>query len=1009
MTTLRKQCTISGFLCLLLIGSTPISASTAVNNLQSEYRTNPLGIDVRTPRLSWQLISNERGVLQSAYQVRVALAERDLKINGRLLWDSGKIASDESTLRPYSGPPLGSRRRYYWQVRVWVTNGQVSPWSIPAYWEMGILHPSDWQADWIEPDIPDNISPSPAVLPRGVKMTPADDASVCRPAPMLRRVFTVTGPVTAARLYITAHGVYEAYINGERVGDYLLTPGWTSYHKRIQYQTYDVTDLLRRGQNAIGALLGDGWYRGFVGGHGWRNVYGERLALLAELHITYTGGRHEVVTTDSKWKATTGPVRWSDLYDGEAYDARLEKTGWFLPDYKDEQWDGVHPAHYDRDVLVASVSPPLREIQEIKPVRIFVTPAGETVADLGQNMVGWVRLKVRGARGTTVTLRHAEVLDAEGNIYTANLRAAAQTDHYTLRGQGIEVFEPHFTFHGFRYVAIRGYPGKLRPDSITGVVIHSAVSPAGELKTSNLLVNQLQHAILWGQKGNLIEVPVDCPQRNERLGWTGDTLFSARSSMYEYDAATFLTKWLRDLASDQLDDGNVPRVVPDVRVGEQSLEEYGRAAWGDAAVFVPWSMYLEYGDKILLGQQYDSMVKWVEYERGRAGEDYIWDRDEQYGDLVAIDETDKDLFATAFFAHSTDLVHRAAVVLGKERDAAPYGLLFAKIQEAFERKFVSPSGTIGNNSQTAMALALAFDLVPEESRSVVAQRLAEDVRNRGHLTTGFAGTKYVPLVLSAYGYSDEVYQLLLQEEYPSWLFMVKHGATTIWERWDGIKPDGSFQDALMNSFNQRVLGSIEEWMWSVMAGIDVDPSAPGYKHVLIQPHPGGGITSVKASHQTPYGLVRSKWEVRNGRFSLSLQVPANTHATVRLPNTELVDVTESGKALSRRKGILGWRQDSHALFVEIGSGYFRFESLFSTTKPAKGVTARMRPSDERLKAVRPEQARYAVPFLLRWRASRLDEPEKAVNVRTSIMVRSFGLGIANAMGRTRRELGEAHI
>ena len=902
------------------------SGTLTVVALRTEYRTNPLGVDVRQPRVSWQLQSDQRGVLQSAYQIRVAPSEYDLFSGTNLLWDSGKIDSEESIQLVYGGPALQSSQRYHWQVRVWDTKGHVSAWSKAAYWETGLLKFSDWQADWIEPELPDKVPATPAVLPRGVKMIPEDDPSLFHPAPMLRRTFTAQGTVQSARLYVTAHGIYEIHLNGQRVGDDLFTPGWTSYHKRLQYQTYDVTGFLRHGENAIGAVLGDGWYRGFVGGHGWREVYGSKLALLAQLQITYADGRQELVGSDSHWKAATGPITRSDLLDGETYDARRDKVGWALPGYDDHDWAGVQVVNDPKDVLVASVGPPVRRIEEIKPIKIFTTPAGDTVVDFGQNMVGWVRLKVQGPAGTIVTLRHFEVLDQSGNVYTANLRAAAQTDKYVLKGQGEEVFEPHFTFHGFRYVAVSGYPGKLTADSLTGVVIHSDVPPVGELATSNSLVNQLQHAILWGQKGNFLDVPMDCPQRNERLGWTGDTVASFRTTVYNYDVASFFTKWLKDLSADQLEDGDVPRVVPDVRRGEQSVEGYGRAGWADAAVFLPWDMYLEYGDTRILETQYESMAKWVEYVRQRAGDDYLWDGDPQYGDWIAIEETDKDLFATAFFAHSVDLMRRTAQVLGKQKDAVRYGELFAKIKIAFQKKFVTTQSNVGNKSQGALALALQFDLLPEELRQLIAQRLAEDVRRQGHLTTGFVATPFLCPLLTRYGYSDEAYGLLLRDDYPSWLYMIKHGATTIWERWDAVKPDGSFEKTSMNSFNHRALGSIGEWMFSWMAGIDLDQQAPGYKHILIHPQPGGDITQVRASHNTLYGRVTSAWESKNEVFDLRIKIPANTRATVRLPNALIKNVTESGKPLARGNGVIDWRQDSMSVVVNIGSGTFKFAS-----------------------------------------------------------------------------------
>jgi alpha-L-rhamnosidase len=895
----------------------PADAPLRVVALRTEYKENPLGIDARKPRLSWRIESGGRGVVQSAYELRVARSERGLQSKSERVWESGKVSSDESIQRAYGGPALESGRRYYWQVRVWDGSGKASSWSAPAWWEMGLLEPSDWKASWIEPGLPEDVTQS-------------------GPVPMLRREFALRGAVARARAYVTSHGLYEMQLNGQRVGDAVLTPGWTSYDKRLQYQTYEVTALLKAGANAVGVQLGNGWYRGDLAGWiGRRNVYGDRVALLLQLEITYQGGRKEIVGTDGQWKAATGPILMSEIYHGETYDARLEKRGWTMPGYDDRGWSAVQVVSHPKDGLVAPAGPPVRRIQELKPVRILKTPAGDTVADMGQNMVGWVRLKAQGPAGTTVTLRHAEVLDKQGNFYTDNLRSAKATARYTLKGGGPETFEPHFTFFGFRYVAVDAYPGELTLDALTGVVVHSDMASTGEFSTSKPLVNQLQHNIVWGQKGNFLDVPTDCPQRDERLGWTGDAQVFSRTAAFNMDVAGFFTKWLRDVAADQFENGAVPHVVPNVLTRPDDPAA-GSSGWADAAVIVPWNMYLSYGDRRLLEEQYDSMARWVEYERTRAGDDSIWTGDFHYGDWLAYAApsrearsypgatTGKDLIATAFFAHSTDLLQRIALVLGKREDAARYGEQLGRVKAAFRDEFVSGRGRVGENTQTAYVLALQFDLLPEELRPVAAKRLAEEIRERRHLTTGFLGTPYLCHVLSRYGYLDEAYLLLNREEYPSWLYPVKQGATTIWERWDSQKPDGSFQDSSMNSFNHYAYGAIGEWMYRVMAGIETDEAAPGYKHVLIQPQPGGGFTAVKASHETMYGRVASAWTLKDGRFELAIEVPTNTRATVRLPGATLAAVTEGGLALTAGNGITGQRQDSDAVVVELGSGRYSF-------------------------------------------------------------------------------------
>ena len=911
---------IGAGLGLLLLAAAPGSPAPAAGTtspiaLRTEYKENPLGIDARKPRFSWQLRSDARGVRQSAYEIRVAASDGALRAGKALLWSSGRVASDESTQRVYEGPPLRSGARYHWTVRVWDGSGQASAWSAPAWWEMGLLEPSDWKVSWIEPGLPEDVTKS-------------------GPLPMLRREFVLRGDVERARLYATSLGLYEIELDGRRVGDQLFTPGWTSYNKRLQYQTYDVTALVRRGANAVGATLANGWYRGDLPGNR-RNVYGDRLALLLQIEVVYKDGRRETFGTDASWKASTGPILMAEIYHGETYDARLEKPGWSRPGFADAGWTAVKVAEHRKDGLVAPASLPVRRIEEVRPVKVLKTPSGDTVVDLGQNMVGWARLKVNGQPGATVRLRFAEVLDKKGDFYVENLRAARQTVSYTLRGGGPETYEPHFSFFGGRYVAVDGYPGDLTTDSLTGIVIHSDLPKSGTLATSSGLVDQLQHNIQWGQKGNFLDVPTDCPQRDERLGWTGDAQVFARTAAFNLDVAAFFTKWLKDVAADQYENGAVPHVIPDVlsRPGNVAA---GAAGWADASVIIPWTIYLSYGDRRILEEQYASMSRWVEYERQRAGDDFIWDGDFQFGDWLAYTSpnrearsypgatTSKDLIATAFFAHSADLMQRIARVLGRDADAARFAELRSKVAAAFQAEYLSSRGRVGEATQTAYVLALQFDLLPEISRPAAAARLAQDIRERKHLTTGFLGTPYLCHVLSRYGYLDEAYLLLNREEYPSWLYPVKQGATTIWERWDGQKPDGTFQDASMNSFNHYAYGAIGDWMYRVMAGIEIDEQAPGYKHVLVQPRPGGGFRNVSARHETPYGTVASTWKIQDGRFELEVAVPPNSRATVRLPSARLADVTEGGRPLADGNGVGERHQDGDAAVVEVGSGRYVF-------------------------------------------------------------------------------------
>jgi alpha-L-rhamnosidase len=883
------------------------AAAVAVANLRCEYQADPIGIDEVQPRLSWQLRGEGRDLAQSAYQIEV-------KQRGRVVWDSGRVASRQSAHVPYGGPRPASSQRYEWRVRVWDGSGRPSAWSAPASWEMGLLTPADWTSPWVEP------------AEQGDGRTP-------QPAPMLRGSFVLRGAVLRARAYATSRGLYQLEINGRRVGEDRFTPGWTSYRKRLQYQTYDVTALLRPGENVVGAMLGDGWYRGYLAWNDRRNVYGDRLALRVQLRVEHTDGRVETHGTDGTWTSATGPILMSDIYMGEAYDARLERPGWSAPGYDAKDWTPVRVAAPDAATLVAPAGPPVRAVEEIRPVRLLTTPAGETVFDMGQNMVGHVRLRVRGPAGTEVKLRHAETLDKAGNFYTANLRAARQQVTYVLKGGGEEVYEPHFTFQGFRFVAVDGWPGEPTLDGLTGIVVHSAMTATGRFTTSNTLLNKLQHNIRWGQKGNFLDVPTDCPQRDERLGWTGDAQVFSRTAAFNFDVAGFFTKWLADLAADQQADGAVPFVIPDV-LSQGGKGSSASAAWADAATIIPWNLYLAYGDRRLLERQYPSMKAWVEYMRRQAGGGNVWRSGFHFGDWLAFATTasdypgattGKDLIATAFYARSVDLLQRAADLLGKPDEAAEYAALLPQIKAAFVREFVTPAGRVGENTQTAYALALEFDLLPADLRDEAARRLASEVTARGHLTTGFVGTPYLCHVLSRSGRTDVAYALLNRDTYPSWLYPVKQGATTIWERWDGVRPDGSFQDTGMNSFNHYAYGAIGEWMYRVVAGLDTDPQEPGYAHVLAQPQPGGGLTSAEATLETLYGEAGSGWVVKEGRLIVTAIVPPNARGTVRLPWASLAVVREGGRAATSAPGVRSARQEGDEAVVEVGSGAYRFE------------------------------------------------------------------------------------
>jgi alpha-L-rhamnosidase len=897
----------------LALSANAYTQEFSVKDLTIEHKKNPIGIDAKQPRFSWKIYGSTRNLIQSAYSIRVSADEKFSP--GKLVWQSGKIESGESVLITYDGPALKSSLRYFWQVKVWDNNKNESKWSEAAFWEMGLISLSDWKAKWIELQ---------------------GDTNRYSPAVHFRKEFILAKTIASARVYVTSHGYYELNLNGKKVGDQVLTPGWTSYSKRLQYQVYDVTGQVVNGKNAIAAALGDGWYRGTLGwGNNWA-IYGKRLGLLMQLKITFTDGTETTIITDESWKGNQdGAIRMNDIYNGETYDARKKLTGWNLPDYDDKNWIKVTVGNYKNDNLIASQGSPVRKIQEIKPLKVFLTPKGSVVVDMGQNMVGWVKLKVKGEKGTVVTLRHAEVLDKFGEFYTTNLRGAKVELNYTLAGTGDEIYEPRFTFMGFRYVEVRGFPGNLTTDNISGVVVHSDMTPTGSFESSNQLLNQLQHNIVWGMKGNFVDVPTDCPQRDERLGWTGDAQAFCRTAAFNMDVSSFFTKWLKDVSADQKPGGEVPDVIPDVLNKQGALNAQPSAGWGDVSVIAPWTMYLVYGDKQILENQYAGMKAWVEYIRKRAGNSYIWKGGSKYGDWLFYHPsvnshpepdgyTEPDFIATAYYAYSAKLLSLAAAELGKGDDAKLYSDLYDKVKNIIVNEYVTPAGRIGTNSQTSYVLALAFDLLPENLRLKSAQFLVNDIKSRrNHLSTGFLGTIYLCHVLSRYGFTDVAYDLLLQETYPSWLYPVKMGATTIWERWDGQKTDSTFQDPGMNSFNHYAYGAIGDWMYRVSAGIET--IGPGYRHILIQPNLTKRLNFAKASFESSYGTIASGWERKDGKIIITVTIPVNTTATVSLPADITSRVTEGGKALAGNNSFTNIRTSDKRIVFEAGSGVYIFE------------------------------------------------------------------------------------
>ncbi|WP_411699868.1 family 78 glycoside hydrolase catalytic domain [Conyzicola sp.] len=856
------------------------------------HATEALGIDVRAPRISWQTTA-EPGFEQAAYELEF---ER-----GTTVQSTGRIDSADQVLVPWTVAPLASRERVGVRVRVFGADGSVSPFSETGFVEAGLLEPGDWIASAVGPAW-------------------AEDPDTDRRPPLVRTGFSVDGPVRQARLYVTAHGVHETEINGRRVGGDILSPGWTVYGERLRYYTHDVTALVTEGANAIGAWLGDGWYRGRIGFNGgYRNLYGSDISLIAQLEIEYADGRRQTVATDDSWSASFAPILLAGLYDGETYDTRLEQPGWSTADFDASRWTPVAIAPRDPATLVAPEGPPVRCTEELAPVEVTRSPSGTVILDFGQNLVGRLSIVVDGPAGTKVTLRHAEVTQ-DGELYTRPLRLAASTDTIILDGLGERRWEPRFTIHGFRYAELDGWPGELLPGAVTAKVYHTDLERTGWFETSDPLVNRLHENVRWSMRGNFVDIPTDCPQRDERLGWTGDLQVFAPTASFLYDVSGMLGSWLKDVAVEQLDDGTVPWYVPVIPGGSTWTPIDPGAVWGDVAVLTPWTLYQRFGDTGILEQQYNSAKAWVDLMDTLAGDDHLWNTGRQLGDWLdpaappedpAAALTDRYLVATAYFAFSTRTLAETARTIGRVEDAIHYGRLASAVRAAFITEYFDERGLMTSDAQTAYALAIEFDLLPDEpQRAEVARaRVGELVHAAGNrIATGFAGTPVISDALTRAGAVDIAYDLLLERECPSWLYTVLQGGTTIWERWDSRRPDGSVNPGEMTSFNHYALGAVADWMHRTVAGIS--PASPGYREILVKPQPGGTLTSASATHLTPYGAVSIAWTLADGRLTVDLTVPTGSTARVELPGCDATTV---------------------------GSGTHRFESAQAAGRPVEAL------------------------------------------------------------------------
>ncbi|HEX3436838.1 MAG TPA: family 78 glycoside hydrolase catalytic domain [Pseudacidobacterium sp.] len=740
------------------------------------------------------------------------------------------------------------------------------------------------------------------------------------PATLMRHNFSLRKPIREARLYATALGAYEIFLNGKRVGDQILAPGWTDYRKSIAYQAYDVTALLRNGENAIGALLGDGWYGSGLTWLQTRFNFGPPpLRLLAQLEVEYQDGTRDVISTDNHWVASSSPVIRSDVYNGELFDARLIQHGWDMPDFDANNWRAVTVGPDWTVAPSAQNYQPVRIATLLNAKSVTEPSPGVFIFDLGQNMVGWARLQVRGPRGTKVRLRFGEVLQPNGQLYTENMRSAEATDTYILSGNGPEIFEPHFTFHGFRYVEVTGYPGRPLQDAVQGVVFHTNSPFTVKLQSGDAMVNRLWQNILWGQRGNFVSVPTDCPQRDERLGWMGDAEVFWRTASYNMALDAFSHKFARDMREAQAADGRYgdvsPRFGPDLGAGV--------AGWADAGIIIPWTVWVQYHDRDMIQENWEAMEHWMSHLESK-NPDFLWrnDRNADYGDWLAIgSNTPKDLIATAFWAYDATLMSQMTAAIGKQDKAEYYHQLFEKIRTAFQDAFVKADGSVGSNSQTSYVLALNMKLLPEEKRQQAADRIVEDIAaHHGHLTTGFLGTPFLLEVLSRSGHADTAYKLLLNHSFPSWGYMVDHGATTMWERWNG---DQMLGDPSMNSFNHYAYGAVGAWLYRFAAGIDTSTEDNGFHHILLHPHFNESLGSLSVSYESPYGTISSSWTDEHGKVQWNFTIPPNTIATIELPVA--THILEEGKPIEQNSFLKIKKAGNGVGTIEAVSGSYQTE------------------------------------------------------------------------------------
>jgi alpha-L-rhamnosidase len=847
--------------------------------LRVEYLSEPQGVDVAQPRFSWIPAHEARGARQSAFQIVVSKTSVAPSVD---IWDSGKVDGAAFTNVAYAGKPLESSQEYSWKVRYWDQDGKPSPYSAPAHFTTGLLNATDWHGKWIAGG---NLA---------------------------RKEFTLPSRPVRAVAYIAAVGYHELRINGTKMGDHVLDPAYTAYKKRVLYITHDVTHYLRQGPNAVGIMLGEGWFA-------------DRVALL-QINVELAGGQKIEIVSDPTWKAAQGPILADSIYHGETYDARKEMPGWDKPGFTATGWTEVKTVESPTAQLSAQMMPPIRVIQDITPLKMTTPRPGVWIYDMGQNFSGWVRLRVSGPRGATVRIRHAELLYDDGTLNVENLRSARATDTYTLKGSGAEeVYEPRFTYHGFRYVEISGYPGAPRMDSVLGRVVHSDVKPIGGFSCSKPIINQIQHLVQWGITSNLHSVPTDCNQRDERMGWMADAHLYSESAMLNFDMAAFYTNFLRDIHDEQAADGSVPDTTPRARFAQGGADP----AWGSAYPLILWYMYQQYGDRRLLEEHFDGICKWSDFLMSRSENgttNFV-----KYGDWVPVERTPGPLVSTAYSYVSADLAAKIATILGKTAQAGTYSARAEEIKNAFNKRFYNASdGVYGNGSQTSNLLPIVFGIAPKDIAGRVGGTLRNDLTYKydSHLTTGILGTKYMLPWLTRAGAADLAYDIAVQRTYPSWGYMIDNGATTLWELWQQkVGPS-------MNSHNHPMFGSIGAWFYNELAGISMPDGGEGYTRVLIRPVVIRDLKFASGSIETVRGTVLSTWQRTDNGLRLEVVIPFGSTARIVLPKLGLNDVTvtEGGKPVWKSKalqsgvaGLTAGEEKDGAVTLEAASGHYVLE------------------------------------------------------------------------------------